>query len=115
MEKDPELAKIIVGRHSPSSDVQSIEQWEDYLRQHSGTTYHPVGTCSMMPEEMGGVVDPQLRVYGTENVRGKSALLTRMQLSRLTMSEPRSCRCKRDAIDAFGPHPERMLHNRIQG
>ena len=30
---------------------------------------HPVGTCAMMAREMGGVVDHDLRVYGTKNVR----------------------------------------------
>ena len=28
-----------------------------------------MSTCSMMPREMGGVVDAELRVYGTGNVR----------------------------------------------
>lgn len=27
------------------------------------------GTCAMLPEEKGGVVDPSLRVYGVPNVR----------------------------------------------
>ncbi|KEP51255.1 GMC oxidoreductase [Rhizoctonia solani 123E] len=31
--------------------------------------YHPIGTCSMLPLDMGGVVDTTLRVYGTANVR----------------------------------------------
>ena len=31
--------------------------------------YHPVGTCSMLPKELGGVVDPCLRVYGTKKLR----------------------------------------------
>lgn len=33
------------------------------------TWAHPVGTLSMMKREYGGVVDPQLRVYGVENLR----------------------------------------------
>lgn len=33
------------------------------------TTYHPCGTCAMMPREDGGVVDPQLRVYGVNGLR----------------------------------------------
>ncbi|KAK7029895.1 GMC oxidoreductase [Favolaschia claudopus] len=28
-----------------------------------------VGSCSMLPKEKGGVVDPQLKVYGTNNLR----------------------------------------------
>ena len=27
------------------------------------------GSASMLPKELGGVVDPQLKVYGTKNIR----------------------------------------------
>ncbi|KAJ7678651.1 alcohol oxidase [Mycena rosella] len=33
------------------------------------STNHPIGTTAMAPLSMGGVVDPQLRVYGLQNVR----------------------------------------------
>lgn len=33
------------------------------------TTYHPCGTCAMMPREDGGVVDPLLRVFGVQGLR----------------------------------------------
>ena len=33
------------------------------------TEYHPSGTCAMLPLNQGGVVDPDLRVYGTQNLR----------------------------------------------
>jgi choline dehydrogenase-like flavoprotein len=31
--------------------------------------YHPVGTAAMLPKELGGVVDHELKLYGTSNVR----------------------------------------------
>ena len=34
-----------------------------------GTQFHPCGTAAMAPKRLGGVVDPQLKVYGTSNVR----------------------------------------------
>ncbi|RYP25411.1 hypothetical protein DL766_007067 [Monosporascus sp. MC13-8B] len=33
------------------------------------TVWHPAGTCAMMPKELGGVVDLQLKVYGVKNLR----------------------------------------------
>ncbi|KAL8964767.1 MAG: hypothetical protein Q9183_004230 [Haloplaca sp. 2 TL-2023] len=33
------------------------------------TEFHPSGTCAMLPLEQGGVVDPRLRVHGTQNLR----------------------------------------------
>lgn len=39
------------------------------IRACAHTNYHPAGTCAMMAENVGGVVDPTLKVYGTANVR----------------------------------------------
>ena len=39
------------------------------LRACAGTNYHPACTCAMMSEELGGVVNDRLVVYGTRNVR----------------------------------------------
>jgi choline dehydrogenase-like flavoprotein len=33
------------------------------------TYAHSSGACALMPEELGGCVDPQLRVYGVERLR----------------------------------------------
>ena len=42
---------------------------------------HPIGTAAMMSREMGGVVNPQLRVYGTANVRVVDASILPMEMS----------------------------------
>jgi len=44
------------------------EQLAAEIAQRADTIYHPVGTCKMGRDEMA-VVDPQLRVYGCENLR----------------------------------------------
>lgn len=31
--------------------------------------WHMGGTCAMLPEEKGGVVNPKLKVYGVDNLR----------------------------------------------
>jgi choline dehydrogenase len=44
------------------------EELLGHIRQWAQTLYHPVGTCAMGSPETA-VVDPQLRVYGIENLR----------------------------------------------
>ena len=39
------------------------------MRNNVNTFYHPVGTCAMLPRKDGGVVDPALKVHGTQNLR----------------------------------------------
>jgi choline dehydrogenase len=41
----------------------------EFCREALTSESHPLGTCSMMPEEEGGVVDPKLKVYGVANLR----------------------------------------------
>ncbi|KAB5539420.1 hypothetical protein GE09DRAFT_1226239 [Coniochaeta sp. 2T2.1] len=55
---------------SPGPRVQSDAELAEYLRDTlSPTEYHPAGTCAMMPRELGGVVDQELRVYGVKGLR----------------------------------------------
>ncbi|KAK3380793.1 hypothetical protein B0H63DRAFT_544871 [Podospora didyma] len=54
----------------PGNKVVSDREFADYIVDSlSPTEYHPVGTCAMMPREMGGVVDEELKVYGVKNLR----------------------------------------------
>lgn len=48
---------------------KSVEEVTRFIRQYGATNYHPVGTCAMMGEDLDGVVDENLVVYGTANVR----------------------------------------------
>lgn len=52
-----------------------------YLQDIGGTEYHPMGTCSMLPEDLGGVVDTSLKVYGTRNVRVVDSAVIPIELS----------------------------------
>jgi len=54
---------------------------EDHCRQWVSTCFHWIGTASMMPREKGGVVDPQLKVYGTSNLRVVDASVIPIHLS----------------------------------
>lgn len=49
---------------------QQVEQIRSFLRDHSDTEYHPVGTCKMGPStDPLAVVDSQLKVHGLQNLR----------------------------------------------
>ncbi len=52
----------------PSPQVQSDEDWEEFIRAYGGTLFHPVGTCKMGSDPLA-VVDAKLRVYGVEGLR----------------------------------------------
>lgn len=56
-------------RNTPGAYVSSIEKAKDYVRSASASNWHAVGTFAMLPREMGGVVDANLVVYGTTNLR----------------------------------------------
>nr|OQO29293.1 hypothetical protein B0A51_04087 [Rachicladosporium sp. CCFEE 5018] len=60
------------GRRLPRScpkPLETLEEARGILPINAATNYHPCGTCAMMKEELGGVVDERLRGYGTGNVR----------------------------------------------
>ncbi|THH31707.1 hypothetical protein EUX98_g2453 [Antrodiella citrinella] len=45
------------------------EAIRDFVRKNVGTTWHALGTCSMMPRDDGGVVDSHLNVYGVKSLK----------------------------------------------
>ncbi|KAK7750162.1 hypothetical protein SLS62_007913 [Diatrype stigma] len=49
--------------------LEDLEVAKKFLKDRAVGAHHFTGSCSMLPREMGGVVDPQLRVYGTANLR----------------------------------------------
>ncbi|MCD0451812.1 GMC family oxidoreductase N-terminal domain-containing protein [Actinocorallia sp. API 0066] len=54
--------------YAPYEGAEDESVLEDYIRAHSETLYHPVGTCRMGVEDTS-VVDPDLRVRGVEGLR----------------------------------------------
>ncbi|KAJ0296560.1 hypothetical protein Brms1b_013707 [Colletotrichum noveboracense] len=64
------MASIWDSEYEPGLDVvQTDEQWKEFALNTTLSIFHPVGTCSMLPKEDGGVVDANLKVYGTSNLR----------------------------------------------
>ncbi|KAF9264458.1 alcohol oxidase [Marasmius fiardii PR-910] len=62
-------------------DVSSDEELENFVRRMVQTVFHPIGTASMLPREDGGVVDSDLRVYGTANLRVVDASVMPIHIS----------------------------------
>jgi choline dehydrogenase-like flavoprotein len=76
----------------PGLDTQTDEQWQQFIKDTVNIgvgyddaffmgalcvefvflcylQYHSVGTASLLPREKNGVVDPNLKIYGTANIR----------------------------------------------
>ena len=56
-------------RIPPNTAITDLDSARKYLRENAVTTWHSCGTAAMLPMEKGGVVDQDLMVYGTNNVR----------------------------------------------
>lgn len=66
----PEMSEFYETETLPGADVKTDDELLDFARRRGNTGYHLVGTCRMGPEAGGNtVVDDQLRVHGTENLR----------------------------------------------
>ncbi|RDW78683.1 uncharacterized protein DSM5745_05535 [Aspergillus mulundensis] len=50
-------------------DDAGDEVWRDWIAEQYTPNYHAVGSASMLPVELGGVVDDRFTVDGTNNVR----------------------------------------------
>ena len=61
------ISRYIVGEHLPGKDVQSDDEWRDYIRANAIGVYHPAGTCKMGHDAMA-VVDDGLKVHGLEGL-----------------------------------------------
>lgn len=82
----PPLSTYTSSESAPGTSVSSDSQWEQWIRSTVGTEFHPSSTCSMLPREQGGVVDKNLKVYGTQNVRVVDASVPPISFSAHLMS-----------------------------
>jgi len=54
----------------PGANVTSDDEIAAAIRNFARSTWqHPTSSCSMMRRELGGVVDPSLKVYGVQGLR----------------------------------------------
>lgn len=69
MLQTPPLDSIFLGEFEPGLKRNSGEAVAEWARNVAASDNHVVGTMSMMPKEMGGVVDTRLKIHGIQNVR----------------------------------------------
>ncbi|KAK2010019.1 alcohol oxidase [Colletotrichum eremochloae] len=68
----PVLASVrrTSGNRLPAdAGFRTLNDIKDAIKRYGATNYHPCGTCAMMEDGLGGVVDADLRVKGTSNLR----------------------------------------------
>jgi len=64
----PAMAPLRGPELAPGKDVETDDEWLDWMRSSAETAFHPVGTCKMGQDAMA-VVDEQLRVRGIDGLR----------------------------------------------
>ena len=68
-----------------NGDGGSDADWKKWINKDGNTGFgavsHPIGTAAMMKRSLGGVVDAQLKVYDTKNVRVVDASVLPLQVS----------------------------------
>ncbi|KAG6909901.1 hypothetical protein DXG01_014715 [Tephrocybe rancida] len=80
------IADYIVAPVAPAAGVTSIEDLSEYIKEQAGYTNHIIGTALLAPRADGGVVDPNLKVYGTKNVYVVDASVIPLQPSAHTQA-----------------------------
>lgn len=65
----PSLRYSWTDEYDPGLSVTTDADWESWVRNNTLSIYHPLGSCAMLPQDKGGVVDSNLVVYGTQNLR----------------------------------------------
>ncbi|KAF5344363.1 hypothetical protein D9758_013252 [Tetrapyrgos nigripes] len=76
-----EFVDVLGDEIDPGMDVQSDEDILEYVKNFSATAYHTAGSAAMLPREKGGVVSPELKVYGTTNLRVVDMSVMPLQVS----------------------------------
>jgi len=75
------LGDSFLGEFEPGAEKTTDAQIGGWLRANATSDNHETGTAAMMPRELGGVVDTNLKVYGTANVRVADASIIPFPIS----------------------------------
>ncbi|CCO32582.1 hypothetical protein BN14_06644 [Rhizoctonia solani AG-1 IB] len=80
---DLSTGEVIPGNSTVPDDGfgGSDADWARWIESGFSTVHHPVGSCAMMAQELGGCVNGRLKVYGTRNLRVVDASIMPTQVS----------------------------------
>ncbi|MET0828994.1 MAG: GMC family oxidoreductase N-terminal domain-containing protein [Microbacterium sp.] len=76
----PAFRGYLLDELTPGPSVESDADWERWLRERTGISFHPIGTCKMGTDD-NAVVDPELNVTGVEGLRVVDASIMPTQVT----------------------------------
>ncbi|KNG82965.1 glucose oxidase [Aspergillus nomiae NRRL 13137] len=101
--------EMVPGRYVPQD--ATLDEWAYYVKQNYRANYHGVGTCSMMKQEYGGVVNPEAKVYGVQGLRVVDGSIPPTQVSSHVMTVFYAMAVKiAESVIADAPKPKEYIH-----
>jgi choline dehydrogenase-like flavoprotein len=88
----------------PSSIYTSDADITNFINGFMTTSSHPIGTASMGLQADGGVVDTNLKVYGTTNVRVADASVIPLQVAAHTQATVYGVAERVSPLSCYYPH-----------
>ncbi|KAL4892702.1 GMC oxidoreductase-domain-containing protein [Aspergillus ambiguus] len=90
LQNSGEMSNYFDGEDIPGAELlpydANLDSWVEYVKQNYRANWHAVSTCSMMSKELGGVVDPTAKVYGTLGLRVIDGSISPTQVSSHVMT-----------------------------
>lgn len=78
--------KEVIPGHAKLKADANLAEWATYVKRNYRPNYHNVGSCSMMTRDLGGVVNPQGKVYDVQGLRVIDASVLPTQVSAHVMT-----------------------------
>ncbi|KAK7683859.1 hypothetical protein QCA50_013237 [Cerrena zonata] len=79
------LKDLVTSQLNPAPNATDTEL-AAYIQQGTFSVWHPCGSASMLPQEQNGVVDANLKIYGTSNIRVADASIIPFEIGAHTLA-----------------------------
>ncbi|TFK50444.1 GMC oxidoreductase [Heliocybe sulcata] len=80
------LKDIVTKEANPGHELTDEDQIRQHVKRGFKSTWHTCGSLSMLPRLSDGVVDPQLKVWGTRNIRVADLSVAPLQVASHTQA-----------------------------